>query len=134
MNWGGLAASTSLGDEAANFMSGLVRLVMPRGSGVATTARAMLLGFSLAACLGGCTSIGPSTVSRDRFDYTAAISDSWKVQMLLNLVKIRYGDAPVFMDVASVISQYQVQGALSLSGNWFNNPSAVFPAQALSIH
>ncbi len=28
----------------------------------------------------GCAGIGPPTVSRDRFDYTAAISDSWKNQ------------------------------------------------------
>jgi hypothetical protein len=82
-------------------------------------------------CLSGCSGIGPGTVSRDRFDYTAAISDSWKDQMLLNLVKIRYGDAPVFLDVTSVISQYQMQGALSLSGSWFSNPSTS-PALGLS--
>jgi len=39
--------------------------------------------------LGGCASIGPGTVARDRFDYISAISDSWKSQMLLNLVKLR---------------------------------------------
>jgi hypothetical protein len=33
-----------------------------------------------------CASIGPTTVARDRFDYTAAISDSWKNQMLLNTI------------------------------------------------
>ena len=43
--------------------------------------------------LAGCSGFGPLTVSRDRFDYTEAISDSWKRQMLFNLVKIRYGDA-----------------------------------------
>ncbi len=60
--------------------------------------------FSLLALgLAGCAGIGPSTVSRDRFDYTEAISDSWKHQMLLNMIKIRYGDAPVFLDVSSVI-------------------------------
>jgi hypothetical protein len=47
----------------------------------------------------GCASIGPGTVTRDRFDYVTAISDSWKSQMLFNLVKLRYGDAPVFLDV-----------------------------------
>ncbi len=92
---------------------------------------AILFVISLLACLGACSGFGPGTVSRDRFDYTAAISDSWKDEMLLNLVKIRYGDAPVFLDVASVIAQYQVQGAVTLSGNWFNSPSAVYPAQAL---
>jgi len=92
---------------------------------------AILLGASLMACLGGCTGIGPGQVSRDRFDYTAALSDSWKDEMLLNLVKLRYGDAPVFLDVASIITQYQVQGSVSLNGNWFNNPSTIYPAQML---
>jgi hypothetical protein len=72
--------------------------------------------------LSGCASIGPTTVSRDRFDYTAAISDSWKRQMLYNLVKIRYGDAPVFLDVSSVISQYEIAGQINLGATINNNP------------
>jgi hypothetical protein len=71
--------------------------------------------------LNGCASIGPATVARDRFDYITAISDSWKAQMLLNLVKLRYGDAPVFLDVASVITQTGVQGTLAVSGSWWQN-------------
>ena len=62
------------------------------------------------------------TVSRDRFDYTAAISDSWKRQMLFNMVKIRYGDAPVFMDVSSVISQYQIAGQINLGATINHQP------------
>ena len=73
--------------------------------------------------LSSCASIGPSTVARDRFDYTTAISDSWKAQMLLNVVKLRYADAPVFLDVASVISQYGFQGTAGVSGSWFQNPA-----------
>ena len=69
----------------------------------------------------GCASIGPRTVARDRFDYITAISDSWKAQMLLNLVKLRYGDAPVFLDVASIITQTGVQGTLAVSGSWWQN-------------
>lgn len=74
------------------------------------------------AGLTGCAGIGPGTVARDRFDYVTAISDSWKNQMLLNMVKMRYGDAPIFMDVASVISQYQFFGAVNLNAAWFQNP------------
>jgi hypothetical protein len=70
----------------------------------------------------GCASIGPGTVTRDRFDYTGAISESWKHQMLLNMVKMRYGDAPVFLDVASVISQYQIMGPIDLGATFNNNP------------
>jgi hypothetical protein len=72
--------------------------------------------------LSGCTGIGPQTVSRDRFDYTAAISDSWKNQMLFNMVKIRYGDAPVFLDVSSVIGQYQIAGQINLGATINNHP------------
>ncbi len=72
--------------------------------------------------LAGCSGFGPLTVSRDRFDYTSAISDSWKRQMLFNMVKIRYGDAPVFMDISSVISQYQIAGQINLGATINNHP------------
>jgi hypothetical protein len=71
--------------------------------------------------LPGCSGIGPGTVVPSRFDYTAALADSWKQQMLINMVRVRYGDAAVFLDVASVISQFQVAGQLSWTGA-FNNP------------
>jgi hypothetical protein len=66
--------------------------------------------------LAGCASIGPRTVARDRFDYVESISDSWKRQMLLNLVKVRYADAPVFLDITSVISSYEFRGELGVFG------------------
>jgi hypothetical protein len=74
----------------------------------------------------GCAGIGPQTISRDRFDYTAAISDSWKRQMLFNMVKIRYGDAPVFLDVSSVISQYLISGQINLGATFNNSPWSSF--------
>lgn len=66
--------------------------------------------------LAGCASMGPATVARDRFDYVESISDSWKRQMLLNLLKVRYTDAPVFLDVTSVISSYEFRGELGVFG------------------
>ena len=65
-----------------------------------------------------CTGIGPPTVARDRFDYVNAISESWKRQMLINLAKIRYLDAPQFLDVVSVINQYSLEGEISLGASW----------------
>lgn len=79
------------------------------------------LAIVILAGLCSCASIGPGNVARDRFDYISAISDSWKAQMLLNLVKLRYGDAPVFLDVASVITQTGVQGTVGVSGSWWQN-------------
>lgn len=68
--------------------------------------------------LAGCAGIGPSTIDRDRFDYVTAISESWKRQTLLNLVKTRYLDAPVFMDIASVINQYSLESEINAGFNW----------------
>lgn len=70
----------------------------------------------------GCSGIGPKTVARDRFDYVSAISESWKRQTLLNLVKIRYADAPVFVDIASVINTYELQGQVQLGATWADAP------------
>jgi predicted small lipoprotein YifL len=70
---------------------------------------AAVLTFSVAAC----TSVGPGTVPHDRVDYANAIGNSWKEQTLLNIVKLRYGDMPIFLEVAQVIAGYQLQSALS---------------------
>lgn len=65
------------------------------------------------ALLTGCASFDPATVACDRFEYTDAISESWKRQMLLNMVKLRYSETPVFLDVASVINQYAIESQIN---------------------
>jgi gamma-glutamylcyclotransferase (GGCT)/AIG2-like uncharacterized protein YtfP len=76
---------------------------------------------ALAALVGtlvltGCAHLGPKTVAVDRFDYSTAIADSWKQQTLLNIVKLRYMDLPVFVDVASIVSGYSMQTGISING------------------
>src|SRR5210317_1795459 len=74
--------------------------------------------------LSGCTNLGPKTVTRDRFDYNKAVSDSWKEQTLLNIVKLRYADMPLFVEVASIVSGYTLEGAVNLSAKFFDGGSA----------
>ena len=74
------------------------------------------LGLTAAALLTGCAHLGPQTVAVDRFDYSTAIADSWKQQTLLNIVKLRYVDLPVFVDVSSIVAGYSMQTGVSLNG------------------
>ena len=85
---------------------------------VRTTKLIPLLVTAVLLFLTGCGSIGPGNVTRDRFGYTHAIAESWKKQMLLNMVKIRYSDSPVFLEVASIISQYGLETELNASFSW----------------
>jgi hypothetical protein len=89
---------------------------------------AALLGLAV----GACGSVGPATVSHDRIDYATAIGNSWKEQTLLNVVKLRYGDMPIFLEVAQVIAGYQLQSAVGGSftaGNF--NAALVGPFTAV---
>jgi hypothetical protein len=76
--------------------------------------RLPLIGAVLA--FAGCTHIGPKTIPVDRFDYSSAVADSWKQQTLLNIVKMRYMDLPVFVDVSSIVSGYSLQTGVSVGG------------------
>lgn len=69
----------------------------------------------LCMALAGCSSMGPSTVSRDRIDYNAALANSWKEQLLQNIVRLRYSDTLQFMDVSSIVSGYSLQGQIQAS-------------------
>ena len=86
---------------------------------------------ALVAVLSACASIGPSTISRDQFNYADSIGEAWKTQMLLNIVKLRYGDTPVFMNVSSVVNQYQLESELGI--NVFNGSTSTQGANASTI-
>lgn len=93
--------------------------------------------------LGGCASVSPTNVTTDRMDYGQVVAESWKRQTPLNVVRLRYADAPVFLDVASITNSYTVGGNATAhaelpsridpniltfggTGNWSNTPTVTY--------
>jgi len=102
-----------------------------------------LAAAALALLLAGCASVTPQKIPGDRLEYGDVIAESWKQQTLLNVVRIRYGDAPMFLDVASIINSYSVSGKANASlevpssansnvfrigteGTWSNTPTVTY--------
>jgi len=83
--------------------------------------------------LSACTSIGPQTIPRDRFDYNTAIANSWKEQTLLNIVKLRYADMPLFVEVASIVSGYTLESSVSFGGTHVGSGNSVAGNEIFSL-
>lgn len=78
----------------------------------------VLASAALALIPAGCRSLGPSSISHDRLGYAQVMGDSWKEQTLLNIVRLRYADAPVFLDVSSVIASYATEQQINLGAGF----------------
>src|SRR5688572_10748147 len=84
-----------------------------------------------AALLAGCSSVGTRTLPADRFDFTEAVSRSWKEQVLLNIVKARYGEVPTLVEVNQIVTGYELRNEVRVNGE-FNlyNPTDFLGAGA----
>jgi hypothetical protein len=76
--------------------------------------RCFLLIMAAVFVISGCAAQGAKRVPRDRFDYNAALAQSTREQMLLNIVRSRYLEVPVFLTVSSVLTQYEYDHSVGL--------------------
>ena len=80
------------------------------------THRTMLLMIGVCVFISGCAAQGARRIPADRFDYNAAIARSTREQMLLNIVRSRYLEVPVFLTVSSVLTQYEYDRSIGVGG------------------
>ena len=87
--------------------------------------RTLLAGIliMLCLCLPACGRFGPRQIPRDSFNYNEAIARSSNEQMLINLVRLRYREVPVFLAVGSVLTQYFYGGEATASA-FFGKPAS----------
>ena len=70
--------------------------------------------------LSACASMGPTSIDRDRMDYGKSMHESVKRELLGNIVGLRYLEAPIFVEISSVINQYALSGTVA-AGVGVNN-------------
>jgi len=73
------------------------------------------------AAAGGC--LGPKAVNQTRMRYNEVYRDTNDEQILLNIVRLRYADSPVFIDLPSITSQFELAG----HGNYLGGRGNQFP-------
>ncbi|WP_041281475.1 hypothetical protein [Desulfocurvibacter africanus] len=60
----------------------------------------------------GCETLGSRALRGERGNYNIALQQSNDEQLLLNLVRLRYRDNPVFLDVGNITTQFSLETTL----------------------
>lgn len=84
--------------------------------------RALVL-VALGLVLSGCVQLGPQLMQAGRNDYNQVLAQTDDEEMLLNLVRIRYADSPVFMDVTSLTTSFNWKQGLEAQAFRFQRDS-----------
>ena len=77
-----------------------------------------LIVSTLVLTVAACASVGPPRVEADAANYAAAISRSERTNVLANIVALRYGEAPEFLELTQVVTSYslEVNGRVGVGG------------------
>lgn len=96
--------------------------------------RRILLSFATATALvTACGAVGPRSLRYGRGTYNTAIQQTNSEQLLLNLVRLRYRDAPLFLEVTSISSSLSIEVGAGLSGSASpGNGGSVAPGTAVT--
>jgi hypothetical protein len=74
----------------------------------------------LAAWAGVSGCIGPKAVRYTRLRYNEVVRDTNDEQLLINIVRLRYADSPIFIDLPNITSQFEMAGRGNYLGGYGN--------------
>lgn len=98
-----------------------MRMVTTRYTGCHLVWLLLLLATLL---ISGCTQLGPGLVKAGRNDYNKVLAQTDDEETLLNLVRMRYADNPVILQVSSVSTSFTWNQGASAEGVRFPSTSA----------
>ncbi|MBU0617361.1 MAG: hypothetical protein KKI02_06575 [Planctomycetes bacterium] len=78
------------------------------------------------AALCGCV-LGPAALEASRLRYNNVIQETTNEQLLLNLVRLQYREAPLFLEVGSVSAQFSFQGGADVAAAINEGPNPINP-------
>ena len=78
----------------------------------------------------GCTKYGPVFLQSERSQYNQAIQKTNDEQLLLNLVRLKYHDTPLFMEVHNIASQFTLQKDMGISTQLQAGAKGIFTPDA----
>lgn len=73
------------------------------------------IGFLMIFLLSACAELGPATLKGERNNYNIAVQRTNDEQLLLNLIRLKYRDTPLFLEVSSVASQFTLKTDASVN-------------------
>lgn len=77
----------------------------------------------IAVFLGGCAQLGPKVLVTGRPLYNVAVQQTEAQQLLLNIVRQRYNDPIMFLDVTSISSSFSREASAGLLGTFGHSGS-----------
>ncbi len=78
----------------------------------------------------GCTKYGPGFLQSERSQYNQAIQQTNDEQLILNLVRLKYHDSPLFMEVSNIASQFTLQNDISITTQLQAGAKGIFTPDA----
>ena len=75
----------------------------------------LVAGLLACVTLTGCTTIGPGSLERDYPRYSQTMREIQDAHLLLNLVRLRYLETPVFLQLTSITTTYEINANADVS-------------------